>query len=131
MSQTVDRKSGFRLGSVGAGSSLLFIVLLMLYDWPLTLTFSLVVLYGVVPISMWRRLSGKGWRVFIVLTCLLGYGIIGLVFLYELWVAFFGEEGSSSITLSTHLVALFAGIIFLPLSLANIFQRLFQIVARR
>ena len=107
----------FRLSSIGAGASLLTVVLLMLGNPFLVLTFFFCVVYAVVPVSLWRKHRSWPWRAGILVTCFLGFGLILASLTLEIIDSWTADEYSAAVPSFTSLVvALFAGVIFLPLA---------------
>ena len=89
------------------------------------LTFLIGTVYAVVPLSLWRKHVSYGWRVWIVLTCVVGYGLIALTAYTDVAVArgqlFWShiETGPIPFGMVTMMVALGSGIVFLPLAAAG------------
>jgi len=107
----------FRLSSIGAGASLLTVVLLMLGNPFLVLTFFFCVVYAVVPVSLWRKHRSWPWRAGILITCFLGFGLVLASLTLEIIDSWTADEYSATVPAFTSpIVALFAGVIFLPLA---------------
>ncbi|MGE0412998.1 MAG: hypothetical protein AB7I98_14920 [Verrucomicrobiales bacterium] len=107
----------FRASSIGAGASLLTVVLLMLGNPSLVLTFFLCVVYAVVPFSLWYKHRTIVWRGSILITCAVGFGLIAtgvIIEMIDLRQADDYEEllpGFASLRL-----AFLVGVVFLPLA---------------
>lgn len=107
----------FKPSSVGAGVSLLTVVLLMLGNLPLVLTFFICIVYAVVPFSLWQKHRTLLWRSSIILTCSVGFGIIALGLILEVADLKMSEGFSEFLPgFATLRLALIAGVVFLPLA---------------
>ena len=95
----------------------------------LVLTFFVCLVYAVVPYSLWRKHSTLIWRGAILITCTIGYGIIGLGLIMEMIELRQVDEfsvvlpGFSSLRLS-----LMVGIIFLPLAAVGSLHSLYAAI---
>lgn len=107
----------FRPSSVGAGASLLTVVLLMLGNPFLVLTFFVCIVYAVVPWSLWHKHHGQVWRGSILVTCAVGFGIIAWGVIGE-WVGLqeLDEDASVIPGFASLRVAFLSGVVFLPLA---------------
>lgn len=107
----------FRPSSIGAGASLLTVVLLMLGDPFLVLTFFVCIVYAVVPWSLWHKHQGQVWRGSILVTCAVGFGIIAWGVIGE-WVGLqeLDEDESAIPGFASLRVAFLSGVVFLPLA---------------
>lgn len=107
----------FRLSSLRAGACLLAIVLLMLVSPFLVLTFFICVVYAVVPVSLWRKHRTLRWRGSILITCLLGFGLIASGLVLEVVDSRLAHEYDVyPAGFVSPIIAFSAGVVFLPLA---------------
>lgn len=122
----------FKPSSVGAAASLFTIVLLMMGNPFLVLTFFICVVYAVVPLSLWRKHRTWGWRASVIVSCALGFGIIGLGVVLEVAGMWRNDEfGMYLPGLASMKLALMAGIVFLPLACVGSIHSLVRAIRAR
>jgi hypothetical protein len=111
----------FSLGTVSASGSLFLVILSMTVAPPFALTFLVSVVYAVVPFSLWSKSRNLLLRIVILTTCIFGFGIILAAVAMKLWP---GDSDALFPGMRSLLVAIGAGIVFLPMAAIGSFVTL-------
>ena len=79
--------------------------------------------YLIVPLSPWRRQNSFFWKLAILITVSIGFLPTALVLVDEFTASGLSALSSPTGLLNTLFVCLGSGVLFLPLSLANLINR--------
>lgn len=102
---------------MGACASLTATIVLMMISPMLALVFFLLVIYSVVPFSLWKKSTSRRWRLPVLLSGILGYGLILAAFIIECTgVESIAQWQAAPFGFLTLIAAFLAGVVFLPLA---------------